>query len=136
MPLINEHTIIDTGKGKILLAGVSDPRGDRLEPTHASSPADAIKNAPDHDVSILLAHQPRSIYEASATGFDIQLSGHTHGGQYFPYTLAIHLFQPYVRGLHQHDNTLLYVNVGAGYWGPPLRLGAPPEITLHTLRRA
>ena len=134
-PLVNEHTLIDTGKGKILLAGVTDYRGSRLEPSHISSPTDAMKDAPDHDVSILLAHQPRSVFEASKAGFDIQLSGHTHGGQYFPYTLAIHLFQPYVRGLHLHDDTLLYVNTGTGYWGPPLRLGSPPEITLHTLKR-
>ncbi|MDC0336325.1 metallophosphoesterase, partial [Pseudodesulfovibrio sp.] len=135
-PLLNENTLIDTGKGKILLAGVTDIRGGNIYPSHASSPTQAMANAPDHDVSILLAHQPRSIFEASKTGFDIQLSGHTHGGQYFPYTLAIHLFQPYVRGLHLHDNTLLYVNQGTGYWGPPMRLGAQPEITLHTLRRA
>ena len=134
-PLVNEHTLIDTGKGKILLAGVTDYRSSRLEPSHVSSPADAMKGAPDHDVSILLAHQPRSVFEASKVGFDVQLSGHTHGGQYFPYTLAIHLFQPYVRGLHLHDDTLLYVNTGTGYWGPPLRLGSVPEITLHTLRK-
>lgn len=136
IPLVNEHTLIDTGAGKILLAGVSDIRGNRLEPSHVSSPADAIKGAPAHDVSILLAHQPRSVYDASKAGFDIQLSGHTHGGQYFPYTLAIHLFQPYVSGLHRHDDTLLYVNIGTGYWGPPMRLGTQPEITLHTLRKS
>jgi hypothetical protein len=136
LPLVNEHALIDTGKGTILLAGVSDYRGSRLEPSHVSSPADAIRNAPDHDVSILLAHQPRSVFDASKAGFDVQLSGHTHGGQYFPWTLAIHLFQPYVRGLHLHDNTLIYVNVGTGYWGPPFRLGTSPEITLHTLKRS
>jgi len=134
-PLVNEHALIDTGKGKILLAGVSDYRGSRLEPAHVSSPADAMKGAPEHDVSIMLAHQPRSVFEASKAGVDIQLSGHTHGGQYFPYTFAINMFQPYVRGLHLHDDTLIYVNSGTGYWGPPMRLGSPPEITLHTLRR-
>lgn len=135
-PLNNENTLIDTGKGKILLAGVTDFRSERIFPQHVSSPARAMAHAPDHDVSILLAHQPRSIYAASDAKFDIQLSGHTHGGQYSPWTLAIHLFQPYVRGLHLHENTLLYVNVGTGYWGPPMRLGTEPEITLHTLRRA
>ncbi len=134
-PLVNEHVLIDTGKGKILLAGVSDYNGSRLEPSHTSSPADAIKGAPDHDVSILLAHQPRSVFEASKAGFDVQLSGHTHGGQDFPYTLAIHLFQPYLRVLHLHDDTPPYVNTGTGYWGPPMRLGTTSEITLHTLRR-
>jgi len=136
IPLINENRLIDTGKGRILLAGVSDNRSGKIFPSHVSSPKQAMADAPAHDVSILLAHQPRSVFEASEVGFDVQLSGHTHGGQYFPYTLAIHLFQPYVRGLHLHENTLLYVNVGTGYWGPPMRLGAVPEITLHTLRRA
>lgn len=135
-PLLNEHRLIDTGQGRILLGGVTDIRSEHMHPGHKSSPKAAMANAPDHDVSILLAHQPRSIYEAEAAGFNIQLSGHTHGGQYFPYNFAVHLFQPYVRGLHLHGNTLLYVNVGTGYWGPPMRLGSGPEITLHTLRKA
>lgn len=134
-PLNNEHHVIDTGEGTLLLGGVTDFRSGRIHPPHQSSPRAAMTNAPAHDVSILLAHQPRSVFEASEAGFDIQLSGHTHGGQYFPWTMAIHLFQPYVRGLHLHENTLLYVNVGTGYWGPPMRLGAGPEITLHTLRQ-
>jgi hypothetical protein len=134
-PLNNKHRLLDTGKGRILMAGVTDFKSDRIFPAHVSSPSQAKADAPDHDVSILLAHQPRSIYKAVEAGFDVQLSGHTHGGQYFPYTLAIHLFQPYVRGLHLHGGTLLYVNEGTGYWGPPMRLGAGPEITLHTLKR-
>ncbi|QGY40213.1 metallophosphoesterase [Pseudodesulfovibrio cashew] len=134
-PLNNEHRLIDTGRGRILLGGVTDIRGGSVYPSHKSSPTQAMADAPEHDVSILLAHQPRSVFEASKAGFNIQLSGHTHGGQYFPYTLAIHLFQPYVRGLHLHENTLLYVSMGTGYWGPPVRLGTEPEITLHTLRR-
>lgn len=135
-PLLNENRLIDTGKGRVLLAGVTDIRGGSIYPAHQSSPAKAKENAPDHDVSILLAHQPRSIFEASKARFDVQISGHTHGGQYFPFTLAIHLFQPYVRGLHLHENTLLYVSEGTGYWGPPMRLGAGPEVTLHILRKA
>lgn len=134
-PLNNENALIDTGKGRILLAGVTDARAGLIYPIHTSSPQNAMDGAPDHDVSILLAHQPRSVFEASKAGFDVQLSGHTHGGQYFPYTLFVHLFQPYVRGLHLHENTLLYVNRGTGYWGPPMRLGSVPEITLHTLRK-
>lgn len=134
-PLLNENTLIESGDGKLLLAGVTDLRGEGIHPAHVSSPSKAKENAPDHDVSLLLAHQPRSINAAAQAGFDIQLSGHTHGGQYFPYTLAVHLFQPYVRGLHLHDDTLIYVNVGTGYWGPPMRLGTQPEITLHTLKR-
>ncbi|MUM77944.1 metallophosphoesterase [Pseudodesulfovibrio sp. F-1] len=133
-PLVDEHVLVDTGRGRVLLAGVADYTAHRLHPAHLSSPLAAMQGAPGHDVSILLAHQPVSVYEASRAGFDIQLSGHTHGGQFFPWTVAIHLFQPYVRGLHRHDATLLYVNTGTGYWGPPMRLGTAPEITLHTLK--
>ena len=134
-PLVNEHQLVDTGRGRILMAGVTDYDAARILPAHASSPEAAMAGAPNHDVSILLAHRPRSVFEASRTGADIQLSGHTHGGQYFPYTLAIHLFQPYVRGQYLHEDTRLYVNQGTGYWGPPMRLGTVPEITLHTLRK-
>ncbi|WP_419785002.1 metallophosphoesterase [Pseudodesulfovibrio sp.] len=135
-PLINENRLVDTGNGKILLAGVTDYGAARMYPPHVSSPSAAMEGAQAHDVSILLAHRPRSVFEAAKAGFDIQLSGHTHGGQYFPYTLAIHLFQPYVRGPYTHEATHLYVNQGTGYWGPPMRLGTVPEITLHTLRCA
>lgn len=135
-PLVNEHRLVDTGKGKILMAGVADYGAARMLPAHATSPEAAMAGAPEHDISILLAHRPRSVFKASEAGFDIQLSGHTHGGQYFPYTLAIHLFQPYVRGLYRHGDTQLYVSQGTGYWGPPMRLGTVPEITRHILRRA
>lgn len=135
-PLVNEHALIDTGNGRLLLAGVTDLRAGRIVPGHASSPSKAMAGAPVHDVSVLLAHQPDSVYAASEAGFDIQLSGHTHGGQYFPYNYVIHLFQTFVRGAYMHDGTQLYVNMGTGYWGPPMRIGTVPEITLHTLRRA
>jgi hypothetical protein len=135
-PLVNEHALIDTGQGRLLLAGVTDLRAGRMVPGHASSPSKAMAEAPEHDVSLLLAHQPDSVYAASEAGFDIQLSGHTHGGQYFPYNYVIHLFQTFVRGPYIHDGTQLYVNMGTGYWGPPMRIGTVPEITLHTLRRA
>jgi hypothetical protein len=134
-PLVNEHRLIDTGRGRILLGGVSDYRSQRIEPTHVSSPGASMLGAPEHDVSILLAHQPNSIHEAAKAGFDIQLSGHTHGGQYFPYIFFIHMFQDYVAGQYLVDETVLYVNTGTGYWGPPMRLGTTPEITLHTLKR-
>ncbi|WP_147820645.1 metallophosphoesterase [Salidesulfovibrio onnuriiensis] len=134
-PLVNEHVLVQKGDGRILLAGVPDFKAYRMKPSHVSSPAKAREGAPEHDVSILLAHQPKSVFQASKAGYDIQLSGHTHGGQFFPWTEVIRCFQPYVRGLHDVDGTKLYVNKGTGYWGPPLRLGAPPEITLITLRR-
>jgi predicted MPP superfamily phosphohydrolase len=78
---------------------------------------------------ILLAHQPRSFPEAAALGVDLQLSGHTHGGQIFPMHYLTGLSTPYLAGLHRRGDSMIYVSRGAGYWGPPMRLGAPPEIT-------
>ncbi|KAB1443096.1 metallophosphoesterase [Pseudodesulfovibrio senegalensis] len=135
-PLVDEHQLVQRGNGRLLMAGVADLRARHIEPSHESSPQKAMASAPAHHASILLAHRPKSVFEARKTGVNIQLSGHTHGGQFFPWTHVIHYFQPYVRGLHLVDNTRLYVNVGTGYWGPPLRLGTIPEITLHTLTRA
>ena len=134
--LINEHRLIEHGGARLLLAGVTDLGAARHEVSHATDPARAKAGAPDHDFSLLLAHQPRSIYAASDAGFDLQLSGHTHSGQYFPMSVLIHLMQPYVHGLSTHANTQIYVSAGTGYWGPPNRAGSPSEITLLTLRRA
>ncbi len=81
---------------------------------------------------VLLAHQPREVEEAMAAGVELQLSGHTHGGQIFPFNLAVRAAFPYVKGLYQgigpEGAGQLYVSRGTGYWGPPMRLGAPPEI--------
>lgn len=132
--LNNEHRVIDHGGRKILLGGVTDYRAGRFYDSHRSDPAGALKDAPAVDLKILLAHQPKSIFAAAKAGFDLQISGHTHGGQFFPWNLMVHFFQPYVAGLHRHDNTRLYISRGTGYWGPPLRLGSPSEITLLVLR--
>jgi predicted MPP superfamily phosphohydrolase len=78
---------------------------------------------------VLLAHQPRAIVEAAALGVGLQLSGHTHGGQLFPWNFFVRLQQPYIAGLFDHGGTKLYVSCGTGYWGPPMRVGAPAEIT-------
>ncbi|PRQ01066.1 putative metallophosphoesterase [Enhygromyxa salina] len=134
--LVNEHRVIERGDARLLLAGVTDLGAARHEPSHLSDPAQAKAGAPEHDLSLLLAHQPRSIYAAAKAGFDIQLSGHTHSGQYFPMSLLIHLMQPYVHGLARHEDTMIYVSAGTGYWGPPNRAGSPAEITLLTLRAA
>ncbi|WP_165703727.1 metallophosphoesterase [Enhygromyxa salina] len=134
--LNNEHRLIERGAARLLLAGVTDLGAGRHEPAHASDPAKAKANAPAHDLAVLLAHQPRSVYGAAKAGFDLQLSGHTHSGQYFPMSLMIHLMQPYVHGLARHDDMQIYVSAGTGYWGPPNRAGSPSEITLLTLRRA
>ena len=78
---------------------------------------------------VLLAHQPRSAPAAADAGFDVQLSGHTHGGQFWPWNLFVRLQQPFTAGLHWLREMWVYTSRGTGYWGPPLRLGAPSEIT-------
>lgn len=130
--LMNEHVVIKSGKQQIILAGVTDYSG-RSVRQQSSSPVNAVKGTGEHDVKILLAHQPRSIYEASKAGIDLQLSGHTHGGQYYPYTLFVRLQQPFINGLNKYKDTVIYVSRGTGYWGPPMRLGVPSEITEITL---
>lgn len=124
--LQNEHRLVVRGSGRLLLAGVTDLSA-------SSDPAAAVAGAPESDVRVLLAHQPKSAYAARDAGFDLQLSGHTHGGQFFPFNLLVRLFQPFVAGLHRLEEMWLYVSRGTGYWGPPLRLLAPSEITLIEL---
>src|SRR6266436_7911985 len=133
--LVNGHQVIRRGAGRIVLAGVTDLSSGGL-PGHTSDPAAAVAGAPASDVRVLLAHQPKSAFAARAAGYDLQLSGHTHGGQYFPFNLLVRLFQPFVAGLHRLEAMWLYVSRGTGYWGPPLRLCAPAEITLIQLVRA
>jgi predicted MPP superfamily phosphohydrolase len=135
--LVNEHRVIDHDGAKLLLAGVPDVSAGSMVAAHASNPSQACEGAPEGCCAkILLAHQPRSIYAAAKAGYDLMISGHTHGGQYFPMNLLVYLAQPYVAGLERHEDTWIYVSRGTGYWGPPVRVGAPHEITLLRLVRA
>jgi predicted MPP superfamily phosphohydrolase len=134
--LLNEHRVLQHGTGRILLAGVTDYSAGQFVKRHASNPEVAISGAPSCEVKILLAHQPRSLYAALPLGFDLQISGHTHGGQFFPWNLLAALGQPYIAGLHKHENMWIYVSRGTGYWGPPLRLGARSEMTVIKLIKA
>ncbi|HEV8538609.1 MAG TPA: metallophosphoesterase [Bacteroidota bacterium] len=131
--LLNEHRIVHHGTGRILLCGITDYSAGQFVRNHASDPRAAVEGAPPSDVKILLAHQPRSLYAALPFGFDLQLSGHTHGGQFFPWNLLAAAGQPYISGLHRHYNTWVYVSRGTGYWGPPIRLAARSEVTLIKL---
>ncbi|MCC7264773.1 MAG: metallophosphoesterase [Candidatus Latescibacteria bacterium] len=132
--LLNEHRLLC--EGQLLLAGVTDYGGGDHLPAHVSDPKAALGEAPPPGaLRLLLAHQPRSIFAAAEAGYHLQLSGHTHGGQFVPWKYFIPLQQPYIEGLHRHGDTWVYVNRGAGYWGPPVRVGAPSEIALITLRR-
>ncbi|GAA1822907.1 metallophosphoesterase [Luedemannella flava] len=129
-PLRNERLALPNG---IDLAGVNDIVGA------------SYGDAPDFDAAladrdptrpvVLLAHQPVQAYEAAKRGVDLQLSGHTHGGQIWPFTYIVRATgQPVVSGLGEVDSMPVYVTNGAGFWGPPVRVGAPPDITLIELR--
>ena len=131
--LLDSHEIIKKGYGEITLGGVTDYRSSTIKSSHKSDAKLAFNKAPKNIPKILLAHQPWSIYNAHEAGTDLQLSGHTHGGQFWPFVYPVRWANPYTAGLHNHDGTLIYVNRGTGYWGPPLRLGVESEITLITL---
>lgn len=134
--LINEHRILKKGDGALLLAGVPDYSARRFAGYQPSDVAKSLFGALPHHSKILLAHQPRSIFDAVRVGFDLQISGHTHGGQFFPWNFLTAWVQPYLWGLHWHEQMWIYVSRGTGYWGPPIRLCAPSEITLIKLRRS
>ena len=129
--LMNEHVVLQQNQAAVVLAGVADFHADRFDPSHRSDPHAAIAGAPlDAGVRLLLAHQPRSAFEAAKAGFDVQLSGHTHGGQFWPWNLFVPLQQPFTAGLRRLQDLWVYTSRGTGYWGPPKRFGAPSEITL------
>ena len=128
--LLNEHVVLKHFGESIVVAGVTDLNAHHFDPTHRSNPVLALAGAPEGAaVKVLLAHQPRSAFAAAQAGFHLQLSGHTHGGQFFPWNLVVKLFEPFSAGLHRLDDLWLYVSRGTGYWGPPQRFGAPSEIT-------
>jgi uncharacterized protein len=132
--LLNEHVIRRRGRAALMIAGVTDYTAQHFNPLHKSDPRQAAAGAPDDvAVKVLLAHQPRSAPAAADAGFDLQLSGHTHGGQFFPWNLFVPLQQPFVAGLNRVRSLWVYTSRGTGYWGPPKRFGAPSEITLVRL---
>lgn len=138
--LLNSHvTIADRqgGAAPLVLAGVADYGAGHFDPAHRSDATAALAGSPAGAAAkVLLAHQPRSAGAAEAAGFDLQLSGHTHGGQFWPWNHFVRFQQPYVAGLHRLGKMWVYVSRGTGYWGPPKRLGAPSEITLLRLVKA
>ena len=129
--LLNEHVVIaasDAGR-PLVLAGVTDFSAGHFDPAHRSDPVRALAGAPPDAVRLLLAHQPRSAAAAADAGFDLQLSGHTHGGQFYPWNLFVRFQQPFTAGLHRWGTLWVYTSRGTGYWGPPNRFGSPSEIT-------
>lgn len=134
--LNNAHHVIRHGDARLLLAGCTDYSAGAHIPAQASDPAGARRGAGPADYAILLAHQPRSTPAGMAARYDLQLSGHLHGGQFIPWNYLIRLVQPWRTGLHLMDRRMwLYVSAGTGYWGPPSRLGVPSEITSIRLQR-
>jgi predicted MPP superfamily phosphohydrolase len=136
--LHNRHLVVERGGDRLVVAGVDDATAESSgRPGHRADHTAALAGAdPDLPV-LLLAHQPKQIGAAVAHGVDLQISGHTHGGQIWPFHYLVRIDQPTVRGLSRHgERTQLYTSRGTGFWGPPLRIFAPSEITLITLRSA
>jgi predicted MPP superfamily phosphohydrolase len=128
--LKNEHVVIERGGTSLVLAGVTDYSAHHFDPRQRSDPAAALRGAPsDAGVRILLAHQPSSAADAADAGYDVQISGHTHGGQFWPWSFFVRYFQPFTSGLNRLRNLKVYVSTGTGYWGPPNRFFVPGEIT-------
>jgi uncharacterized protein len=135
--LQNEHVVLQHQGVPLVIGGVTDFSSHYFDAAQQSDPAAAVAGAPSNaGAKILLAHQPRSAAAAAGAGFDLQLSGHTHGGQFWPWTLFVRFQQPFTAGLHRLNNLWVYTSRGTGYWGPPNRFGVPSEITLLRLVRA
>jgi predicted MPP superfamily phosphohydrolase len=127
-PLRNERLEIDG----LDLAGVNDVGG-----ADFGDGPDLQRALGDRDAKrpvVLMAHQPVVAHDAAPFGVDLQVSGHTHGGQMVPFNLLVALEQPVVSGLGKVDGVPVYVTNGAGFWGPPVRVGAPPQVTVIELR--
>jgi predicted MPP superfamily phosphohydrolase len=131
--LMNEHVVLRRGDAAIVVAGVTDFSAGHFDRVEASDPKRALAGSPPAALRLLLAHQPRSAEAAEAAGFDLQLSGHTHGGQFLPWNFLVRLQQPFTAGLKRWRKMWVYTSRGTGYWGPPKRFGAPSEITLLRL---
>jgi len=131
--LVNEHRVIERDGARIVVGGVTDLSAGQTLPAHESDVKKAFSGAGDADFRLLLAHQPKSLYAAQRAGVDLQLCGHTHGGQVFPMSLLVHLAHPIVSGIGRFGPTWVYVNRGTAYWGPPMRTTGAGEITVVEL---
>lgn len=135
--LRNESRLIRRGSAQLVVGGVTDPAARLAVPLQLPQPALAAAPEAGSAVRLLLAHHPGLAAPAEQAGFDLQLSGHTHAGQFFPWTLAVRLVHaPHVAGLSRRGRLWVYVSAGTGSWGPPVRLGTRPELTLLRLVRA
>ncbi|MDH5369730.1 MAG: metallophosphoesterase [Gammaproteobacteria bacterium] len=129
IPLLNEHVVIGEGDKQFNLIGLTDVIGTRTE-FLPPDPDAAYLGADQNKACVVLAHQPRMIMDMDNFRCDLMLSGHTHGGQIFPFGLLVMTAQPYLAGLYKHAvDRQIFVSRGTGYWGPPLRVLAPSEIS-------
>ncbi|WP_410665914.1 metallophosphoesterase [Amycolatopsis sp. lyj-84] len=137
-PLHNRHLPVSQGGDTLVFAGIDDPTGAASGlPGHGPDLPAALDGVAASTPVVLLAHQPKQVKQAAEAGIDLQISGHTHGGQIWPFHLLVRLDQPVLAGLSRHgERTQLYTSRGTGFWGPPLRVFAPSEITLLTLRNS
>jgi predicted MPP superfamily phosphohydrolase len=134
--LRNERVAIGAGAQSYDLAGVDDFSAHHFGGDHGADLSRALAGRDASRELILLAHQPRAVVDAERAGVGLQISGHTHGGQIWPFNYLVRLQQPVTSGLVRFGRSLIYVSNGTGYWGPPMRLGSPAEITQLVLHRA
>ena len=135
--LRNAHVAVDRGSTRLLIGGVIDFAARMFDPDARPRPDLAIDGDAPSTFRVLLAHNPKIAPLAEQAGFDLQLSGHTHGGQFFPWTYVVRLIhRPHAAGLSRRGRLWVYVSTGTGTWGPPLRLATKPELTLLRLVRA
>jgi predicted MPP superfamily phosphohydrolase len=136
--LHNRHLIVENGGDRLIVAGVDDATAKASGLNgHGANLEAALAGADPTLPVLLLAHQPKQVAHAARAGIDLQVSGHTHGGQIWPFNFLVRLDQPVVHGLSRRgDRTQLYTSRGTGFWGPPFRVFAPSEVTLLTLRCA
>ncbi len=134
--LHNRHLVVERNGDKLVVAGVDDATAQASGVAgHGANLEAALADSDPTLPVLLLAHQPKQVAKAAAAGVDLQISGHTHGGQIWPFNFLVRFEQPVVQGLSRHgDRTQLYTSRGTGFWGPPFRIFAPSEITLITLR--
>jgi len=136
--LHNEHRVVEKNGAQLTIGGVPDLEGRRFDAAQAPDAMLTFAGAPSAEIAprVLLAHQPRFAKAAQGAQVALQLSGHTHGGQIFPFMFFVKLQQPVIAGLHTLWGTQVYTSKGTGYWGPPFRLGPRSEVSHLTLRPA
>ena len=127
--LINESKKIYVNESRLVVTGIPDRSAGNYLKSHKTDMVKSLNGIDHADFKILLAHQPKDIEHAVKHDYDLQLSGHTHGGQYYPFSFLVQLAHPFLKGLHRRGNTHIYINQGTGFWGPSIRIGTVPEIT-------